>query len=244
MKLHQALPGQNIPLAGSIELTERCNLSCHYCYINKPAADKNCLDRELKTAEFKQLISGAAAMGCLWLLITGEEPLLRPDFAELYKTDKRKGMLVTIFTNATLLTAKLCRLFADMPPFGKVTLCARREKTYERITSIKGAHPKYLKGIDLLLQYNLPLRVKTPVFADNLVELDLLKAFTKERSLEFRFDPVLNLRTDGGKAPGQYRLSPEKVVELDCNRMASQGCLTWYRYFAKNDPAIHQKRFR
>ena len=42
--------------------------------------------------------------GCLYLLLTGGEPLLREDFPEIYTFAKHNGFLVTVFTNGTLLT--------------------------------------------------------------------------------------------------------------------------------------------
>ena len=41
------------------------------------------------------------AAGCLWLLITGGEPLIRPDFLDVYTHAKRKGLIITLFTNGT-----------------------------------------------------------------------------------------------------------------------------------------------
>jgi len=51
-------------------------------------------------------------MDCLWILFTGGEPLLRPDFLEIYTYAKKKGLLVTIFTNGTLIDDNLADYFA------------------------------------------------------------------------------------------------------------------------------------
>jgi hypothetical protein len=67
-----------------VELTERCNNACLHCYINRPAADAAAQGRELTTAQWQDLFRQAADLGALSLRFTGGEPLLRPDFAELY----------------------------------------------------------------------------------------------------------------------------------------------------------------
>jgi len=53
------------------------------------------------------ILDEVADAGCLWLLITGGEPLLRPDFRDIYMYAKRKGFLITLFTNGTLLDADI-----------------------------------------------------------------------------------------------------------------------------------------
>jgi len=42
-----------------------------------------------------------------------------------------------------------------------------------------------------------------------------MKAFARDSGLQFRFDPLLNLRIDGGRNPAKLRLSPREVVQLD-----------------------------
>jgi len=46
--------------------------------------------------------------------LTGGEPLLRKDFGELYSHAKKNGMLVTVFSNGTLITDDIVSLFADL----------------------------------------------------------------------------------------------------------------------------------
>src|SRR5438094_377493 len=80
-----------VPLRGSIELTHRCNLACVHCYVNLPAADRAAQRREMTTDEIKRLIDELAALGLLGLTLTGGEPLLRADFADLYAYAHDRG---------------------------------------------------------------------------------------------------------------------------------------------------------
>src|SRR5436190_1139417 len=85
------------------EITCRCNLRCVMCYTdcyNSPANIKD----ELSTAEILRIMDEVALAGCLELVLTGGEPLARPDFFEIYGHAKTKGFLVTLFTNGTLIT--------------------------------------------------------------------------------------------------------------------------------------------
>ena len=80
--------GKRYPLGGTIELTDRCNLSCLHCYINQPAGDQVTRQNEMSTDEVKAIIDKITDAGCLYLLLTGGEPLLRPDFTEIIQVCK------------------------------------------------------------------------------------------------------------------------------------------------------------
>ncbi len=73
-----------VPLEGTLETTFRCNLACVHCYVNQPAGSREERGRELPLERLKALVDEFAAEGCLDLLLTGGEVLLRPDFPELY----------------------------------------------------------------------------------------------------------------------------------------------------------------
>ena len=61
-------------------------------------------EKELTLAEIDRIAGQAVDLGALWCLLTGGEPLLRPDFADIYLLLKKKGLLVSVFTNACLVT--------------------------------------------------------------------------------------------------------------------------------------------
>jgi MoaA/NifB/PqqE/SkfB family radical SAM enzyme len=74
---------------GSAEVTARCNLRCAHCYINLPADDRAARQRELSLQDWRRIIDEIVAEGCLWLLFTGGEPLVRPDFPDIYLHAKK-----------------------------------------------------------------------------------------------------------------------------------------------------------
>jgi len=118
-----------------LELTARCNNDCRHCYINLPAGDKAARAAELTTDEVLALGREAADLGALWVLLTGGEPLLRDDFAEVYLGLKRLGLLVSVFTNACLVTPEHVELFRRYPPRDiEVSVYGATRETYERVT--------------------------------------------------------------------------------------------------------------
>jgi radical SAM protein with 4Fe4S-binding SPASM domain len=207
---------ERIPFSGSIELTERCCLSCAHCYISQPAASQEIRQRELSLDEWRGLLDQMAEAGCLWLLVTGGEPLLRPDFWEIYSHAHGLGMLLTLFTNGTLITPALADRLAQRRPHAvEITLYGATQETYEKVTGVPGSYAKCLRGIDLLLERGLPLKLKAMAFRLNHHEIPAMQAMAEARGVEFRFDPHLNLRLDGQPGPQVQRLTPEEVVAFD-----------------------------
>ena len=211
-----SLKGSRYPFSGSIDLTARCNLGCVHCYINEPAGNRAERARELSTAQVLGILDQVADAGCLFLLVTGGEPLLRPDFSEIYRHAKRLGLLVTLFTNGTLLTGQTADLLAELPPFAvEITLYGATAETYDRVTRIPGAYARCRRGIDMVLKRNLPLSLKSVIIRENRHELEQMKALAAQLGVPFRYDGVLWPRLDGGQQPLAHRLLPEEVVALD-----------------------------
>jgi radical SAM protein with 4Fe4S-binding SPASM domain len=178
--------------------------------------DQDAIAKELKTEEVFYIFDQIAEAGCLWLLITGGEPLLREDFLEIYSYAKKKGFIVTLFTNGTLITEEIADYLVQWPPhLVEITLYGVTSETYEGITRIPGSFKSCKRGINLLLERKILLGLKTMAMTLNHDELWQIKEYTEELGLKFRFDPVLNPRLDGSKIPCKFRLSPEEVVELD-----------------------------
>lgn len=207
---------KRIPLSGSFELTFRCNSRCAHCYVNKRGDDIREKGKELIYAEIGNLLDELAEAGCLWLLFTGGEPLIREDFKDIYLYAKKKGFLITLFTNGTLMTPSLADLFKEFPPRSiEITLYGATEETYEKVTRSPGSYKKCMKGIDLLLERDLPLKLKAVISTLNRHEFMSIKKFVENLGLEFRFDALINARLDSGEDVTKLRIPPHEVVKLD-----------------------------
>jgi radical SAM protein with 4Fe4S-binding SPASM domain len=204
------------PLCGSIELTFRCNLNCVHCYCNLPPGDKKAISEELTSDEIREIIDQAVAEGCLWLCFTGGEPLLRPDFLDLYAYAKSKGLFVILFTNATLINERLADYLAEWPPRRtEVTLYGATEGTYEAVTRVPGSYARCMRGVEILLDRGLKVILKTTVTTLNRHEVPDIRRHAESCGVEYRYDPLLLPRLDGTQGPTEYRISPQEVVELD-----------------------------
>ena len=228
LALHQKVADQRAPIAGTIEVTRRCPLRCVHCYNNLPLGDREAARNELTYEEHCRIVDEISGAGCLWLLYTGGEIFLRRDFLDIYTYAKKKGLIVSLFTNGVLLTPEVADRLVEWRPFSiEITLYGRTEETYERITGIPGSFERCMRGIRLLLARGLPLELKTMAMSLNKHEIWEMKRFVEEElGLRFKFDAMISARIDCAQNPLAFRLSPEEVVEFDQGdprRMAEWG---------------------
>ena len=99
-----------------LELSARCNNNCRHCYINLPVNDAEALRMEPSKELILGVARAAVKRGALWCTITGGEPLVREDFSDIYMSLKRMGLLISVFTNATLINERYVELFQKYPP--------------------------------------------------------------------------------------------------------------------------------
>lgn len=220
--LWDKLKDRRVPFGFDLEITSRCNFDCRHCYINRPADDRAAKNRELTLDEISGIADQAVALGTLWCLITGGEPLLRSDFPEIYLTLKRKGLLVSVFTNAALISEEHVDLFGKYPPRDiEITAYGASRETFERVTRIPGSFAAFNRGLERLGQAGIPVRLKAMALRSNVHELEAISRFCRERTKDyFRFDPLLHLRFDGDPVRNgeirSERLSPDEIVSIEC----------------------------
>jgi len=197
-----------IPLSGSLEVTWRCNLSCVHCYMCAYRREP-----ELSTAEIKRILDELADAGCLRLLITGGEPLLREDFRVLWRYAKSKGFLLTLFTNGTLVDSETAAFLSDLPPtLCEITLYGASAETYRRVCASGEAFQAALDGMDRLSRAGLRLNIKGMAFRENADDMEALQALCTDRGLEFSFDTDIFPRLDRDPEPFRHALPPEEGV--------------------------------
>lgn len=209
---------EHFPWHGQLELTYRCGLSCIHCYC-KGSEDQA---RELSTQEWKNILDDISSQGCLWLCITGGDPLVRDDFLEIYAHAKQRGFIITVFTNGQALTEKILKHFVKSPPFSvEITLNGITQKTYESITGIPGSFARALEIIKKIAKRKLRLILKVNCLKQNMHEIGQVKAFTEDllgkprhNRYRFKYDPMIYPRLNGDKTPCQYRLSFAELEEI------------------------------
>lgn len=218
----------------TLELTARCNNNCSQCYINVPASDKVAQSRELSFEQIKKIVDEAVSLGALWFLISGGEPLLRPDFSKIYTYMKKKGLLVSVFTNASLINQDHIDLFKKYPPRDiEVTVYGVTQKTHKKVTG-KNTFSATMAGIDHLFSNSLPVTLKSMITRSNMDEINQIAHFCRSKTNKpFRFDASLHLRLDRDPEKNfkitSQRLTPNEIFEIERNeservKSLSQKC--------------------
>ena len=207
---------RHVPLGGTFELTPRCNLRCKMCYIRLDKSQMELIGREKTAEEWIAMAKEAAEAGTLNLLITGGEPLIREDFEEIYTALSTMGFIITLNTNATLMTPDLLKLFKKYPPTAtNVTLYGASSQTYEKICGNPDSFYKTLHGLDLLSQVPTELEVRTTFIKDNRHELEEIRTISNRYTKRFAINVMVNKAVRGAGSDVQNcRLTPTQMFDL------------------------------
>ncbi len=230
LRFRNRVARDRIPLSGSFELTTRCNFSCVHCYL--PEGDRKKKDG-IDTAMAISIIDDLADAGCLYLLLTGGEPLLRSDFAHIYTHARKRGMLVVVFTNGSTVTEEHVRLFREYPPIQvEVSVYGSNPETYGRVTGSADACQRAMAGIKRLHENGVRVSLKTVLMDLNVHELDDMEAMARNLGVRFRFDAAVMPRLDGDQTPLHHRVSPATAVA--CEFGDPKRAADWAEFWKKS----------
>lgn len=200
------------PVSGSFEITPRCNLHCGMCYICNPEDAKNA---ELSAGQWIDIMRQARDEGMLFAMLTGGEPLVRGDFWEIYLEMRKLGLLITLNTNATTITPETADLLAKYPPLRiAVTVYGASPEGYERVTGSAAAYGKAMKGIELIQERSLNLRLRTTLTKATLPEMKDIVELILTRGAQPSFtNYIMPPFVENGNDSKSQRLSPEESVK-------------------------------
>ena len=209
-----------VPVSGIFELTPRCNLKCKMCYVRLTPEQMAPMGREKTAAEWLSLARKAVAAGMTFLLLTGGEPTLRSDFAEIYEGLANMGLSISINTNGTLLTDELKALWHRLPPAQvNVTLYGVCREDYEDLCGNGAAFDAVEDALHWCQSEGILVHLNTTMTPTNYAKWLDLENYAQALGLELRmtsycFPPARRAACDGC---GEFsRLAPEVAGELIC----------------------------
>lgn len=208
---------KRIPISGQFELTSRCNMKCKMCYVSRVANDTEALSNERSAKEWIQLATEARDAGMLYLLLTGGEIFIRPDFKDIYQELSRLGLNIEFYTNATMITPEVARWLGRIPPSRiGVTLYGSSAETYAKVCGNADGYNQACRGIDLLLSEGIKLWLKTTIIKDNTGDFEKLAEFAEKRDIELGIVDYISPRREGcGTHPESVRLSPRELINYE-----------------------------
>ena len=178
-----SLDGQGKPLWLSLELTYRCPLKCSWC--NNPLDFADYGSQELSTAEWKQVLDDARALGALQLGFTGGEPLLRDDLEELVAHAERIGLYSNLITSGIGLSEeRLLALKAAGLKHIQLSVQSSQPGLTDALVGAR-AHAGKMEAARLIKKHGFPMVLNVPVFKQNIGEVDAMIAWAAELGIEY-----------------------------------------------------------
>lgn len=153
------------------ELTQRCNLRCLHCRAGRPAGE----GQDLSLAQIEPILDDIAARYRPLLILTGGEPLLRPDLFDIAAAARRRGLPISLASNGTLIDAAMAqRIAAAGFQRAAISLDGAGPATHDRFRGQPGSFDAARSGIEQLRRAGLPFQVNFTVTRHNLDDFDAL----------------------------------------------------------------------
>jgi len=148
------------------EVTRSCNLACGHC---RASAQRGPYDGELDTGKCKQLLDEIAAVGKPVIILTGGEPLLRPDIYEIAAYGDGKGLRMVLATNGTLVTGEVAaKLIRSGIKRVSVSIDGPEAESHDAFRGVPGAFAGAMAGIAAMKRAGLEFQINTTITQANL----------------------------------------------------------------------------
>lgn len=203
------------PVHGSIELLPLCNMNCNMCYVRLSKEEMERQGRLRTAEEWAEIGEQMVKSGVLFLLLTGGEPLLFPDFKWLYLKLRQLGLILTINTNGTLIDEEWAEFFGKYKPRRiNITLYGANDYTYETMCHYPDGFKKVIHGIRLLKEKRVDVKISGSLTPENLKDLDQLLEIGNRLEIPVRIDTYMMPATRERQKPfnQQARLSPVQAA--------------------------------
>lgn len=236
--LYRKATRKKIPLSGTFELSPVCNFSCRMCYVRKTPREVLAHDRKVMTLEqWLEIAREARDAGLLYLLLTGGEPFLWPDFWTLYDELIAMGILISINTNGSLIDDAAIAHLKRLPPRRvNITLYGGCDETYERLCGAKHMFSRVDRAITGLIEAGIPVKLNCSLTPYNICDQEAIIRYAQDRDLvlnmvTYMFPPV---RRDPTQVGVNDRFTPEDAArfQLRCYRL-QQGEERYREYLEK-----------
>lgn len=194
-------------------LIRRCNLTCKHCY--SISADTN-FKGELSTAEVFTVMDDLKQYGVKVLILSGGEPLMRPDIFEISHRAREMGFYVGLSTNGTLIDYdNIDQITAVGYDYVGISIDGMRE-THDKFRRKEGAFEEAMTGIRLCMQHQIKVGLRFTLTQDNEDELPQMLKMLEMKNIEKFYLSHLNYAGRGNKnrEDDAYHQSTRRSMDL------------------------------
>ena len=205
--IYNANGSEHLPLSVFIELTNRCNFACPFCYINEEGVQHSSVP---SFNELKNTLDYLIDKGLLYCVLTGGECLLHPSFTDIYRYLKELGVLVTVFTNGYLLDKGILDLFCEYKPFKiEISLYGIDDYSYRTTTKVASVcAQRVFDNVLALKNAGINEVCKTPITSLTESSYEQIEQWCKENEISFYSGTEL-MNTYSGEERNPYLASTE-----------------------------------
>lgn len=236
--LHAKAAKMRIPLSGTFELTPCCNMACKMCYVRMTKSEQEAIAPLHSAKDWLELGRTARDAGLLYLLLTGGEPFLRPDFKEIFQGLHRLGLILSINSNGTLIDEDAAAWLKETPPTRmNITLYGASNETYARLCGNPQGYTQAVRGIRLLREAGISVRINCSLTPYNASDLEGIYAFANQEKLlvqatGYMFPP---LRRDESMVGCNERFTPQEAAYQSARIACMMNGEDWYLERMKHD---------
>ena len=223
--LYRKASRARIPLSGTFELSPVCNFACKMCYVRKTAKEVREHDRPiLKLEDWRRIAAEAREQGMLYLLLTGGEPFLWPDFWTLYEELVDMGMLVSINTNGSLIDESAIERLKRRPPRRiNITLYGACDETYRQLCGTGDVFSKVHRAVQGLKEAGIAVKLNCSLTPQNAEDAEAIIDYAARNDLMLSLTAYMlpPIRRDPSMVGINERFTPEETAEhrLRCYRL-------------------------
>lgn len=152
------------------ETTVACNLECIHC--RRLDVAKELTKGELSTKEAFAFIDDLATLGSPILVLSGGEPLYRPDIFEIASYARGKGLTVALATNGTLVDAAVAKRIVDAGVQRvSISFDGADAKTHDEFRKLSGSFDRAIEGFKHLRKLGMSMQINSTIAKHNVHQL-------------------------------------------------------------------------
>jgi len=203
-------PDRFVPRLIAWETTRACPLACKHC---RAAAQPEPASDELSTEEGFRLLENIAAFASPTIILTGGEPMLRPDIYDLASHARDLGLYAVMAPCGLLLndeTAK--RLVESGVRYISVSLDGASAASHDAFRGVPGAFEGSLRGIEAAKRAGLGFQINTTITQHNVSELPAILDLAKALGASV-FNPFMLVPTGRGRLIADQEITPQQYED-------------------------------
>ncbi len=168
------------PHAIQFNITFKCNQRCAYCGIYNDKRD------EMTSKQIYSMIDEFVEFGTSRLSITGGEPLMRTDFQDIVRYARKRGLFVSLATNASLVSKDMDRL----SEVNSVNVTLDGPEPIHDKQRGEGNFKKVLNAIEVIRNKGIPVYINSVITRYNCAHIQDIVELARSLDIKVLFQPV------------------------------------------------------